>query len=64
VLREKDKPMAAKALIGCSLLAVVLAGIGAFGTDIYLASTQWVLIAILLSCWGIYLMVEAVFHRR
>jgi len=38
-----------------SLLAVILAVIGSFGTDIWLASTQWVLVAAVLGVWAIYL---------
>ena len=34
--------------VGVSLLAVFLSIIGAFGTDIWLASTQWLLIAAIL----------------
>jgi len=37
-----------------SLLCVILAVIGAFGYDLWLASTQWVLVAVLLAVWGNY----------
>jgi len=40
-----------------SLAAVVLAVIGAFGTDLWLASTQWILVAAVLSIWSVYLKV-------
>jgi len=41
-------------LIVLSLLAVVLAIVGAFGYDLWLASTQWILVAIVLVAYGLY----------
>ena len=41
-------------LILLSLVAVILAVIGSFGYDPWLASTQWVLVAVLLAVWGVY----------
>lgn len=64
MIREKDKPMLSKIMFGGSLVAAVLAGIGALGTDIYLASTQWILVAILLAAWGIFLLLEAKSRKR
>ena len=46
-------------LIGFSFVAVVMAFIGATGNDIYLASTQWMLVALVLSTWAIYLKVKS-----
>jgi len=37
-----------------ALIAVLFAIIGAFARDIWLASTQWVLVASLFSVWSIY----------
>jgi len=61
-LRDKDKPMLSKVLFFLSVVSVVLAVIGAIGTDIYLASTQWLLVAAVLGIWAIYLLVEAEFR--
>lgn len=61
-LRDKDKPMVAKFLEMASLGAVFFAAVGAMGTDIYLASTQWLLVALVLSVWGVYLLLEAEFR--
>lgn len=61
-LRDKDKPMLARCLIVSSLVAVVLAVIGAFGWDIFLASTQWLLVAAVLAIWGVYVLLEAQFR--
>lgn len=41
-------------LIGLSALAVILAIIGSFSFDIWLASTQWVLIAAALGIYALY----------
>jgi len=43
------------ALVVLSLLAVVLAVLGSLGYDLWLASTQWILVAITLAAYGIYL---------
>lgn len=62
LIRDKDKPMLGKVLMWGSGLAAGLSGIGAMGQDIYLASTQWLLVAILLAAWAIYLLLEAEFR--
>ncbi|MDD3774104.1 MAG: hypothetical protein PHW50_02395 [Patescibacteria group bacterium] len=36
-----------------SLIAIILAFAGALGKDLWLASTQWVLIAAVLAIWSI-----------
>ena len=41
-------------LIGFSVVAVIFAAIGFWGYDIGLASTQWMLVSIVLGLWGIY----------
>lgn len=60
--RDKDKPMVSKALFLLSAVAAVLAVVGALGTDIYLASTQWLLVATVFGVWAIYLLLEAEFR--
>jgi len=42
-------------LMGGALISVLLAGIGYLGTDIWLASTQWLLVAAVLALFGVYL---------
>ena len=64
MVRDKDKPMVGKLFQIGSLLAVFFSFIGALGYDFYLASTQWLLIATVLSCWGIYLLLEAEFRSN
>ena len=62
LLRDKDKPMVGKVLMYGSFGTAGLAGIGALGYDLYLASTQWMLVAILAAVWGVYLLLEAEFR--
>lgn len=54
---KKDK-MYPRIFMGGALAAVFLAGIGYLGTDIWLASTQWLLIGAILALFGIYFRLE------
>ena len=54
--------MVGKVLMYGSFGTAGLAGIGALGYDLYLASTQWMLVAILAAVWGVYLLLEAEFR--
>ena len=62
LFRDKDKPMVSKLLLVGSLLAVLFSVIGALWTDVYLASTQWLLVAVVLAIWGVFLLLEAEFR--
>jgi hypothetical protein len=53
-LKKKDVAVISKVFIGGAVVAVALAGVGYLGTDIWLASTQWLLVAGVLSMFGIY----------
>lgn len=46
---------APEVLIGLSIICVILSVIGAFAGDLWLASTQWILIAGVLAIWAVYL---------
>ncbi len=48
----------AKGLMAASVLAIILAALGSFGVDLWLASTQWLLIAIFLAVAGVFLRLE------
>ncbi len=63
-MRNKDKLAVGKILIYASIVCVILAFIGAFGTDLWLASTQWMLIALTLAVWGVFVLIEAQFKIR
>ena len=41
-------------LMGGAVISVVLAAIGYLGTDIWLASTQWLLVAAVLALFAVY----------
>lgn len=49
---------AANVLIILSAIAVVLSIVGALGTDLWLASTQWVLVGGVLAIWAVYLKIQ------
>ena len=49
----------ANGLFGLSVLAVILSMIGALGKDLWLASSQWVLVAAVLAIWAVYLKIRA-----
>ena len=53
-LKEKDAKMASQVLMGGAALSVILAGIGYLGVDIWLASTQWLLVAAVAALFGLY----------
>lgn len=53
-LKKRDWKQISDVLIGGSVVSVIFAGIGYLGTDIWLASTQWLLIAAVLLLFGIY----------
>lgn len=53
-MKKKDKKTLSTVLMGASAFAVVLSAIGYLGTDIWLASTQWLLVAAVLALFGVY----------
>jgi len=58
-MRSKDKLAVGKALIYFSIVSVILAFIGALGTDLWLASTQWMLVGLTAAIWGVFVLIEA-----
>lgn len=54
----KLKPVYARVLMAASVLAVILAGVGALGADLWLASTQWLLVAIFLAVAAVFVLLE------
>lgn len=53
-MKKKDMRQISQVLIAGSVIAVVMAGVGYTGVDIWLASTQWLLVAAVLALFGIY----------
>lgn len=54
-LDKKSKDMYSQVLIGGSVIAIILSAVGWIGPDIWLASTQWLLVALVLAAFGIYM---------
>lgn len=53
-MKKKDWKMFSQVLMGGAVIAVILAGIGYLGMDIWLASTQWLLVAVVLALFGMF----------
>jgi hypothetical protein len=53
-VKKKDWANLSQVMMALSVVAVALAGVGYMGTDIWLASTQWVIVAAVLALFGIY----------
>ncbi|OIP98217.1 hypothetical protein COT69_02975 [candidate division WWE3 bacterium CG09_land_8_20_14_0_10_39_24] len=53
-----DKKSISALFMALSIICTVFAGIGSFYTDVVLASTQWILLAVLFAVWGLYLKLE------
>lgn len=58
-MKKKDLRTLSQVLIGGAVISVILAGIGYMGTDIWLASTQWLLVAAVLALFGVYTRLES-----
>ena len=58
-MKKKDMKLISQVLMGFSVVSVLLAGIGYMGTDIWLASTQWLLVAAVTSLFGLYTKLES-----
>lgn len=58
-MKKKDIKTLSQVLIGGAVISVLLAGIGYTGTDIWLASTQWLLVAAVLALFGVYARLES-----
>jgi len=58
-MKKNDWKQAHQLLMIGSLLTVVLAGIGYFGNDLWLASSQWLWVAVVLALFGVYARMNA-----
>lgn len=54
-MKKKDMQLASQIFMGAAVISILLAGIGYLGNDIWLASTQWLLVAAVLSLFGVYM---------
>lgn len=53
-LKKKDQMLKSQLFMGGAAIAILFAAIGYTGSDIWLASTQWLLVAAVLALFGIY----------
>jgi len=58
-LKKKEWRQVSCGLMTVSFLAVLAAGWGFLYTDIWLASTQWLLVAAILGVFGLYTRMES-----
>ena len=58
-MKTKDKRLSSQIMMGGAVISILLAGIGYLGTDIWLASTQWLLVAAVLALFGVYARLES-----
>jgi hypothetical protein len=58
-IKKKDVKLISQFCMVGSLLTVILAAFGATGSDFWLASTQWLLVAAVLAAFGIYFRMES-----
>jgi len=58
IIKKKDIKLVSQVLIAGAVVCVFLAGLGYLGTDIWLASTQWLLVASVLALFGVYARME------
>jgi uncharacterized membrane protein len=59
VLKKKDMKLLSQVLMGGAVVSVLLAALGYMGTDIWLASTQWLLVAAVMALFGVYTRLES-----
>ena len=60
-MRNKDKLALGKVLMYGSVICIMIAFVGAMGNDLWLASTQWMLIGLTLAVWSVFVLIEAQF---
>jgi len=63
-MREKDKLGTGKLLVYGSVIAAVFALVGMLWSDVWLASTQWMLVGVLLAIWSVFVLLEAQFGKK
>lgn len=53
-LKKKDWRQTSQVFMAGAIIAIIMSGLGYTGADIWLASTQWLLVAAVLALFGIY----------
>jgi hypothetical protein len=57
MLKKQSKKLS-KLLMALSFMAVLFSGVGYFGFDLWLASTQWLLVSAVIAMFGVYLKLD------
>ncbi len=52
---KKESKKYSKWLMTGAVFGIIFAGVGYFGYDLWLASTQWLLVSAVLALFGVYL---------
>ncbi len=58
-LPQSDWRLYSQILVSSSIIGVILAGLGYLGIDIWLASTQWLIVSAVLGVLGVYAKLES-----
>lgn len=58
-LKKKDLKLLSQVLMSGAVVSVLFSGLGYMGTDLWLASTQWLLVAVVMALFGVYLRMES-----
>lgn len=53
-MKKKDLKQISNYLMAGAVMAILLAAVGYIGFDIWLASTQWLLVGTILALFGVY----------
>lgn len=63
-MRNKDKLALGKFLLYGSVICAGLAIIGSLGSDLWLASTQWMLVGLTLAVWSVFVLIESQYKNK
>lgn len=55
---KKEKMMFSKILLFISVMSALLAFVGSMGADLWLASTQWMLVGLTTAVWSVYILIS------
>lgn len=58
-VKKKDMRTFSQVLMGSAVVSVLFSGMGYLGVDIWLASTQWLLVAAVLALFGVYTRIDS-----
>jgi len=53
-MKKKDWGQLSQVFMAGAVISVMLAGVGYLGTDIWLASTQWLVVSAVMALFGLY----------